>query len=321
MSGNIPNNPVSSEDSGDTQTMGVRDKAARGIAYAALLITLLTFLFGDNIAGRAYDKVYPFQQGNKTLIEGIIAVLNVVLAAFVLVDIRFLRPVRTSGENTPASNSYRQLLWGWQALWFTWMLFYGCLAAQWLKFIGDGTSDVLWQISDALNMVNGFFFYYLFFVLDQPSVPTVEEPNRAKAFRLNCLVTLSTGFILFIMSATIPQFIKSAGGDGAEKLVLLPKLVPAYIAVGMAFFFGRLDSHYLKLSRVVLAPFYLYAIIQLFWERSTFADVSVFSGERVAIFSLALVLKFAVFLTLSNLIGHESFRRYFVIAEEGLKES
>jgi hypothetical protein len=299
----------------------MRDKTARNVAFFALSITLLTFLFGDNIAGRLYYKVYPFQQGNKTLIEGIIALLNVGLAVFVLVDIRFIRPVPRSSENTPASNSYKQLLWGWQALWFTWVLFYGCLAAQWLKLIGDGTSDTLWQISDGLNMVNGFFFYYLFFVLDQPSVPTKEEPNRAKAFRFNWLVTLSIGFILFIISAAISGLIKSAGRKDVEKLVLLPKLVPAYIAVGMAFFFGRLDSHYLRLPRVILAPFYLYAIIQLFWERSTFVDISIFSGERVAIFSIALVLKFAVFLTLSNLIGHESFRKYFVVAEEGLRES
>jgi len=38
---------------------------------------------------------------------------------------------------------------------------------------------------------------------------------------------------------------------------------PAYIAPGMAFFFGRLDSHYQKLRIAILAPLYLYAVMQL----------------------------------------------------------
>jgi len=131
-------------------------------------------------------------------------------------------------------------------------------------------------------------------------------------------MTASLGFILLAVGELLP-WLNNFRSEMTNNGVLLPKMVPAYIAVGMAFFIGRLDSHYLKLPRVILAPLYLYAIIQLFWSRNT-VGASDFDGERVAIFALALVLKFVVFLNLSKLIRDEQFRQYFVVAEQGLKE-
>jgi len=294
------------------------------ISYAALFTAVLTFVFGVNIADYInvniadyINYVFNIQNRNYTIIEGIIAVLNIVLASIVLVDTRRLLRIKTANDNTTASNTYKQLLFGWQWLWFTWILFYGCLVTQWLYRIDVTSSNFLWRVSDALNMINGFFFYYLFFVLDQPSVATDNEPYRAKSFRFNCAFTFLVGVILFDMSGLITLFMKSSSAQEG----LLSKLVPAYIAVGMAFFFGRLDSHYLKLHRIILAPFYLYAIIQLFWGYKTFVGVSEFNPERVAIFSLALLLKFVLFINISTLIRHESFRRYLIIAEERLSKT
>jgi hypothetical protein len=86
----------------------------------------------------------------------------------------------------------------------------------------------------------------------------------------------------------------------------------------MSFLFGRLDSHYLKLPRIILAPLYLYAIIQLFWEHDTYASPA-FNPERIAIFSLALILKFVLFVNLSRLIRHPRLRQYFVEADDGFQ--
>lgn len=295
-------------------------RTVRWISYCALLVCLLSFLYGTNIAPRIAqglnDIFYRQLQNNPTIIEGVIAVLNIALGFFVLLDLRTINRANLSDENSPASNSFKQLLRGWRFLWFTWILFYGCLAAQWLHFIEGITSNILGHVSELLNMINGFFFYYLFFVLDQPSVPTAADPKRAGLFRRNCVVTLLIGITVFILSTIL---LSSSHLGGSQ--LLLPKLVPAYIAVGMAFFFGRLDSHYLKLPRIILAPLYLYAVIQLFWEHNTFTDNSKFIPERVTIFSMALILKFVVFLTLSKLIRHERFRRYFVVAEKGLREN
>lgn len=291
-------------------------KAVRWISVCALLASLLSFIYGTGIALGFED----LRRNNPTIIEGVIAVLNIALGFYVLIDLRTVRSSNLSDERSPASNSFKQLLWGWQLLWLTWILFYGCLAAQWLHLVNGITlgilgsaSRVLGHMSELLNLINGFFFYYLFFVLDQPSVPTAADPERANPFRRNCAVTFGIGIAIFGLSTYL------LWGETIEgSKLLLPKLVPAYIAVGMTFFFGRLDSHYLKLPRIILAPLYLYAVIQLFWEYNTFADNKTFIPERITIFSIALILKFVVFLTLSKLIRHERFRRYFVVAEKGL---
>ena len=281
---------------------------SRWASYGGLIIFLLAFVYGIRLI-----QIPP--QNNPTKIEGTIALLNIFLAVWVLFDSRSFIAADILGSNSVASRSFRQLLLGWRSLWVTWILFYGCLAAQWFHLINDVLSPIVGQLAEALNLINGFFFYYLFFVLDQPSVATKTEPDRAKSFRRNCIVTLILGVLLFIINS--PLLNGYIGGNEG----LSGKLLPAYIAVGMAFFFGRLDSHYLRLPRIILAPLYLYAIIQLFWDRSTFADNSKFIPQRIIVFSTALILKFVVFITLSRLIKHKSFHQYFVIAEKELREN
>jgi hypothetical protein len=272
---------------------------------------MLTFIFGNGIAWRL-GGLSPFRRDNKTIIEGVIASLNVTLAVFVLVDLWLVHPVERSKDKSPAAVSFKQLLLGWQLLWATWIPFYGLLAVTWFYHASD--DSLIWHVLNALNMVNGFFFYYLFFVLDQPSVPTESEPNRAKKFHRNVLITIVLGVIVFVVSVFFHGKPTSAGGHG----VLVDKLAPAYIAVGMAFFFGRLDSHYLRAHRVLLAPLYLYAVIQLFWGRESALKTD-FDPERVTIFVLALILKLVIFITLSKWIRDGRFRRYFIVAKEGLE--
>ena len=299
-----------------------RDRTAKWVSYAALLIAVLTFLFGITVSKYIgvtvtsfIGNIFEAQKTNPTLIEGIIALLNIALALFVLLEIRILHPIKTADNNTPASTSFRQLLFGWQCLWLTWILFYVCLAVQWLSLSNEIT-NIVRPLIEGLNVINGFFFYYLFFVLDQPSVSTDKEPNRAKAFRRNCLLTLLVGLILFLTVEVLSPLLLKIWGQN----VLWQKIVPAYIAVGMAFFVGRLDSHYLRLPRVILAPLYLYAMLQLYWTRYPGTKSQEINGEPIAIFGLALILKFVVFLTISKLIRHESFRKYFVVADKGLSE-
>ena len=289
------------------------NNSSRWVSYGALLLSFLTFIGGNNIAARIYE-VFPNQNDNKTIIEGIIAVLNIVLALYVLVDLSFIRPiVLDDNDKSPSLKSFKQFLWAWECLWITWIVFYGCLAAQWLHLIQEEISkDILWHVSEGINIFNGFFFYYFFFVLDQPSVKIEGNPDRAHDFRRNWILTLMLGLVIFIVSVATSQM------DNSEQFILLGKLAPAYMAVGMVFFFGRLDSHYLTLPRVILAPLYLYAIIQLYWGHETFQNYTKFDAERVTIFGLALVLKFVMFLILSKLIRSENFRKYLILAGKEL---
>ncbi len=298
-----------------------QDKKPQWVAYCALALALMTFIFGDNIAERSYNALLPVFGNNVTIIEGIIALLNIGLAAFVLIDLRFLHPTTNPIHSTTqaASGSFDQLLNGWKLLWGTWIVFYCCLGAQWFHLFPDTAKSYIPAISDALNIINAFFFYYLFFVLDQPSVPTEEQPNRARSFRRNILVTGLIGGGVYLAS-TFFSYSEINSGLPKDTANLLSNLVPAYIAVGMAFFFGRLDSHYLRLHRIILAPLYLYAVIQLYWGPEV-PDNSRFNSGRVAILVMALVLKFVIFYTFSRLLRDERFQSYFVVALKGLKEN
>jgi hypothetical protein len=167
-------------------------------------------------------------------------------------------------------------------------------------------------------MVNGFLFYYLFFVLDQPSVKTNLEPKRANQFHRNKYTALILGIVAFLMSVVVNKL----DPNGAYAGTLGQRLIGAYTAIGMILFFGRLDSHYLKVPRVILAPLYLYGLIQLFWEHNI--SINNWGVERVAldqitIFSLALILKFVIFVTLSTWIRDGRFFQYIIEAEEGLR--
>lgn len=293
----------------NAQAISHRPSQTPWVAYCALFISTMTFIFGNNIGSRLFALASTLQTNNNTIVEAFIALINIALAIFVLLDLRIFHQVKLQDDSSPALSSFKQLLNGWKLLWITWILFYGCLAAQWFQLFSPNIQKFVSPTEDALNLINGFFFYYLFFVLDQPSVASESDPNRAESFRQNNIITAIFGVMLFVIS--------TAWWDKGE---LLSKLIPAYIAVGMAFFFGRLDSHYLKLKRVVLAPLYLYAVIQLYWGRDI-SDTTKFNHERVSILILALILKFAIFYILSRLFRDEKFRRYFTVAEEGLKRA
>lgn len=287
-------------------------KATTIIASAALFISILGFLIGIKF----FEWVKGLLPNRPTLLEAFIALLNILLSAFVLMDMKFFRPIEYADNDTPASRSFKQLLYGWRRLWIVWILLYTCLAVNWFGLLNNNDYKA-WKGAvelgaDVFNIINGFFFYYLFFVLDQPSVATEEEPKRAKEFHHNIYIALSLGIIVLIASrlTKLPYF---PGAQG----ILGESLIGAYTAVGMVFFIGRLDSHYLRLRRVVLAPLYLYGIIQLYWGHG---NVGTPDPEQVTIFSLALILKLVIFLFLSEWIKDGRFYQYIVTAEKGLRQ-
>lgn len=289
-----------------------QDHAALQTSRIGIFISVLIFLFGTNIVEKLV-KLLPNhlpESSTTTTLEGIIACLNILLAAYVLLDLWKIRPVKSYKGDSIIALSFKQLLRGWRCLWITWLLFYSCLAILWLRPFE--LPDSVWYryIADALNMVNGFFFYYLFFVLDMPSVPTEEKPQGDRQFKRNTILV----FILGILALLGQGFFGWLYGPKEGDMTLIDKLVAAYIAIGMAFFVGRLDSHHLKVNRIILAPLYLYAIIQLFWGRNILGLKA--DNERVAIFALALILKFVIFVIISTWIRNNRFRPYFVEIRE-----
>jgi hypothetical protein len=98
--------------------------------------------------------------------------------------------------------------------------------------------------------------------------------------------------------------------------VLLKNLVAAFTAVGMAFFIGRLDSHYLKAPRIVLAPLYLYVIIQLSWNNIASSQTLADDPTRAIILGLACYFKFLLFWVVRSWLADGSMARYLENAEQ-----
>jgi hypothetical protein len=281
----------------------------------------MIFLFGDDIVAK---KVVPFINvyGPQFLtgvngLEGSIAILNVLLAAFVLWDPQTRQAIKDADNtSTPATtkNSFRKLMLGWRLLWLGHMSFYSWLLIHWFGLHNFVHPAWTWYIADAIHMLIGFFYYYLFFVLDPPSVTTELKPNSAIVFRRGVIAVLVFGCIVFIASMLVDWY-NSTAAQVRITDIFVHKLIPAYTAIGMAFFIGRLDSHYLRIPRVILAPLYLYVLVQLLWSRVEATDLPKVNTERVAIISLALILKFVFFYSVDKWIRNGGFLQYLIKIE------
>src|SRR5580704_6470080 len=106
----------------------------RKIAIAVLIIADLVFLFGYRLAGLVGTHLQsPDDAVNAP--AAVVAILNLVLAAFVLYYARTL-PAKssTAPSSVPqvATSSFYQFARGWRLIWVTWICLYAWLAATWL---------------------------------------------------------------------------------------------------------------------------------------------------------------------------------------------
>jgi hypothetical protein len=293
-------------------------KSAKQVAYLSLVISLMVFLFGDDIVGRmvGHIKTYsPWFLTSVNGLEGTIAIFNVLLAAFVLWDPKTRQAIKTAdiASTLPsAKDSFRKLMLGWRLLWLFRMLLYVWLGAHWFGLHNFVSSKLTWYIASALHLLVGFFHYFLFFVLDIPSVATESRPNSAIVFRRSISTILVFGGFVFIASALVNY---STPSEAGITNFLAHKLIPTYAGIGMAFLIGRLDSHYLRIPRIMLAPMYLYVIVQPLWSRVAGTDFQNVNAERAAIFALVLTLKFVFFYAVAEWIRNGGFLQYLIKIE------
>lgn len=293
------------------------DKGTRQLANGSLIISMLALLFGDGVVIQivAYIQKDSWFLTSVNGLEGSIAILNVLLAAFVLWDPKTRQAIKFADDaSTPLSTheSFRKLMLGWRLLWLARMLLYIWLGANWFglhKIVG---TQLAWHIAAALHLLVGFFHYFLFFVLDPPSIATESRPDSAIVFRRSIITMLAVGCVVYIASVLIDVY-RSTLSEWGITSILAHRLVPTYAGIGMAFLIGRLDSHYLRIPRVLLAPLYLYVIVQPLWSR--FAGTH-FGGppntERAAIFVLVLILKFIFFYSVVKWIRNGGFLQYLI---------
>lgn len=167
-------------------------------AVASLSFTLLAILFGDQGIVRVIQQlVSPApspdspHQSPTPILEGSIALIHVVLILIFLyfhLAFRSRQRVEDLPSGQIAREALKQFRRGWMYIWVTYLALYLWFTICWFnKGLYADREPLMWSIADVFNIANAVAFFYCFLVLDKPSVTTLLEPDRPRAFHLNLL--------------------------------------------------------------------------------------------------------------------------------------
>lgn len=210
---------------------------------------------------------------------------------------------KSSDELSQAAElTLREFTNGWTFIWITWLLLYVWFAGtQAILHAGYSLSVVaIWALGDVLNLTNAIAFFYCYLTLDMPHLKKSREEKRNEKFRRTFVGLVIVCIVVACLSVLDRLEIIGFGG-GANTLLSF------VVAVSMAYFFARLDSHYLGVRRWMLAPMYLYVAIQVTW--SNFGS-SAGSSYQAIIFCLALGLKVYLYVAVMYWIQSGALGRY-----------
>ena len=237
-----------------------------------------------------------------------IAVLHVlVIGLFLLLRFTNLNSPRTLEESVKgAAGAFNQFQRGWELIWLSWLALYVWFALIWglarFGFVGVPTA-VFWSVADLFNVGSAVAFLYTFLVMDMPSLRREGDLGSYEKFRATVLFSIVVGSGIFALSV-LGRF----NLWGLEKGG--PVVQSMFVAICMAYFFGRLDSHYLKASRWMLVPFYLYVVIQVDWVSLATRG----SDSMPILLSLALILKVYLFVVMTYWIHSGYIHAYLTMA-------
>jgi hypothetical protein len=280
------------------------------IGGTMLIVTLvlLGFLFGSFVFLQALESS-PRQAGPGQSEFFIAAVHVAVVLLFIgLQSTPIGGKTRNWDKYGPITEkTMTQFWWGWRWIWMTWLALYGWLSACWVQLTWYHKHEPLtWSVADAINVLNAWGFFFCFLALDEPSVPTADEPERADEFRRHIKLVVAAGIVVGVLSILGRSVLSVQLG------VLGPLLASCYTGLAMAYLFGRFDSHHMNIPRFLLAPLYLYVIIQLTWV--TFQ--SGMQNSRPSMFlGAALILKILLFLVVTYWLDHGVLLEYIKKAE------
>ena len=280
---------------------------ARGVALVGLL--------GAGAAGLAVGTVVatrllvgvagalPGLLGDRPL-ELYAALAHVVVVAVFLVLLGSGAAPREPFGLVPR-NAWRQLRRGWTLLWCSWLALYVWLGAYWGLERG---ASAFWDrlgppIADLLNIASSAVFFYLFLVLDRPSVKADGLPERDRTFRRSL-----AGVGIVCGAAALLSILGRFGRLGLDSLG--PQLGSILVAISMAFFVGRLSDSHLRVRRALLAPLYLYVAIQMLWHLFVMHGTASETGYALVLFG-ALALKVYLFALVTRWMQDGELQRYF----------
>lgn len=249
-------------------------------------------------------------------IQAIIAGLFVVLL-FTPMGIPFKERIEWSSV---AKNSFHQFLKGWSAVWITWFLLYlyiGIILLLATEYNWSIQNSSVQTTVDFLNACTSAAFLYMFVVLDMQSVSTSTEPEINKDFRAGFSVILAISFLIVL----------SAGFGRFSEIYEFGVYVSGFFAaISMAYVFGRLDSHHMRVNRWMLAPLYFYSTIQVvgpklvdFGQNSQISNLIKDKYQGV-FFATLIILKVYLFIVVYYWLQNGAFERYFNFASNYIED-
>jgi hypothetical protein len=205
-----------------------------------------------------------------------------------------------------ARRAYAQVLFGLGLLAAAWGQLYLWLFSIWseagvLGAWAAGPKGL--ALADAWNTLASFAFFYLYLVLDLPSVRSEEDAGRATPFRRSL-----AGVGLLCGAVAVLALLGRHGWLGLERLGPLSGSLLA--AVSMMYFFGKFDYRFMRVPRPLIAPLYVYVAIQIAWHEIAPGDATFAEGLFVA----ALLLKAYLFALLWVWLRKRTLQRYLDFA-------
>ncbi len=199
---------------------------------------------------------------------------------------------------------------GWLGIYFSWILLYAWMSFKWShenQLALEGSTKLscfsasAWAIADVLSLMSTFLFFYLFNLLDvQKAAGEMSDVYQKISKSLAKLGYLLGGIVCF---SIIDRFYDLGAFENTGVLIysLLTALSGLYL-------FGRLDSHHFNTNRLILAPLYIYALLQMIWS-SVNSDASHYIS--ISLFFLAFLLKIYFFFLIIKWLRNGDLERYF----------
>lgn len=272
---------------------------------------------------RAIGKYSPAGQSETTdSTEGAsvvlgIHVIQVLIIALIIVmqSTRYASPrllVKVDGELSKATLD--QFAEGWLYMWIAWLLLYSWLAL--VSGLKAFDSDFVlldrpfWNafvkaVADVLDGLSATAMFWCYLTLDLPSVKSRADRNRNQPF-LKALATVIAVGAFVIVLAAYDRFYPTLQNFGVLLLGL-------YTGISMAFFVGRFDSHWMNVPRLMLAPLYAYAMLQMVYP---FFHIQTMLAAPV--YAAALLLKLLLFVVVTDVCRTGDMSRYLTACEDGV---
>ncbi len=193
---------------------------------------------------------------------------------------------KSEPESTVAKTAWRQYGAGIDALCVHWILLYGLLAFAWdqgAAFEESTAGRITMVAIELMNAMGGLIYFFLFFVLDRPTVSTDREPGRDAHFREAWLGVVGLSALAAFGSAMA----RLDRVPGEAMVEVCQHASPVVVAIGMMYLFSRYDAVSMGIRPLAVAPLWGYVALQATWARASGPEDLVSTG----VFALAYVMK------------------------------